>query len=687
MTRSAIIILFGPGFDDSELQMHKSLCLEYSKDLNVFPFILNGLSDLDSVFEFCKKFDQYVIWNNYWEVDAISVQIAERFRDRIVGSTHEINSRTYRKSIMYETFQEYGIPILWNALVENIEELENLENIPFPVIVKVDQGYDTLGMSGSSICRNETELSEEGKKILSMHGPVMIQKFVAGREFTIAYANLKAFAPIEKIYLNGQVLYISGEKYIKKNVDDPTLSSSLRKLSQKVAKAFHLKKTEYCRIDIREDSDSGELYPIDINNMCSVHPDSQFEHSLLGDGFARKDLIGWLTLPIQFEIMKKNIVLYIPFHSDLSQVENLIPFFRNFKCKVFIYKWNDAFDYMMKYFPEKMGAPAFALSTEAILEELDKETGNVVIMRTGTASPLYVYGKWQRKYFDAFQEFYPQIIDILSIGHCMEHSTCDACDSDIGHIPIKMTAYQTKILPFTPEEIRKVYNISSKTILVSMTTGADEILITDMEILNLFKNLQENEGFEFLFKLHPSTVMLAFNDTEFQEEKRGYEFVQKNFRIIEKEHFSIFPFTELININITDLFSSLPAMLTYFGEKIILAKDNPSVDKNHPLRKYLHTFYTAEELNRMLHNLEGLDSKNNGRFWRDYYPEVTGDEDRDVAADRKWFQSLKDVVPASHKKEVHGRIQELIEESKSLLKKKEITQDDYEEIVYYLEKI
>ena len=686
MNQSALFILFCTGFEQDELAYHEDLITQHTSDIAVHAYAIGNSDDLAAVEKQSREYRHFAVWNCYWLVDDLSALIGKTFDGKLVGSRESITSLTTFKSVMYETFRKNGIPCTWNLRVDTIGELHAASDIPYPVIVKVDAGYDTIDMSEKSICADAAELEAEVTSLLEKHSGVMIQQFLDGREFTVAYGNHTVFAPVHKVYESGRQIYLSGQSYQKKYCDDPALDHRVRQLADKVAKAFCLQKTDYCRIDIREDSATGELYPIDANDMCSVYPASQFEYSLAGDGATMKDFVSWLTSPIRFDEVRDDTVIYIPYHSDLSQVENLLPFIKSFRCKVFVYRWVDSAEYMFRYFSETLGAETFYMSVDSFTRELEKETDNVIVMMTEALS--YSFGECQKRFFEVARDFYPRIIDVLSIGHCLAGSTCDACKSDIGHIPIKYTAYKQGLLPFDSAEIVRTYNITEKTVLVSPTTGDDFILLSCMDLLTKMKELENRGVCDFLFKLHPSTIMMAFDDVDYQLEKQGYAFVRENFRIVEKEHFSIFPFAEVIDTHITDLYSSMPAILTYFKTGILLAKENPTVRKDHPLRPYLHIFDTADELEQLLLQRRTLGHKHNGYFWTSNYNYVTGQEAVSVAFDRKWCDKRLD-KDARRNTLGHDafriKIQEIINECKELLVNNTITEDDYSDVTYYLE--
>ncbi len=637
MTASTIVIAFSPDFSEDDVRVHVELCRRYSPELVVSTRILHSVADTAALFEAFGHVDALVVWNLYMEVDDVSLSLRRLFGAKLVGTHHTVTVNTVCKSAMYATLGREAIAIpRWIAPVgfDGIDALLGAA-LEYPVIVKVDRGYDSVGLSASSVCHDADSLSTRARETMREHGPIVVQSFVAGREFTVAVANNRAFTPVERIFPSGSVVFLPSEACSKRYCDDPELDAALRTLALATARAFTIGKTEYCRIDIRQDPATGRLYPIDVNDMCSVWPGGHFEMSLAGDGVPLPELIGWLTAPARYSAARSRIAIYVIWHSNLSQIESVLPFLDAFDCEIFLYAWNDSYDAMTSYFTDRLGVPAFRFDVDTLLDRLEREDRNVVVMFTESLN--YPFGAWSKKVFGAVRAECPKVIDVVCIGHCLDHSSCSSCLSDVGDVPLKMTAYRSGRLPYDAEELRATYPISDKTILVSPTTGDDHILLSDLPLLRRMKKLEDEGRFEFLFKLHPSTVMMLFDDVYFQLEKAGYAYVREHFRVVDAEHFSIFPLAESVRVHVTDLFSSMPALLTYLGDRVILAKDNPAVAGDHAIRPYLHLFDSPDQFEGLLERVASLGHRNNGDFWRRHFLHARGDEDMQIADARGWL--------------------------------------------------
>jgi D-alanine-D-alanine ligase-like ATP-grasp enzyme len=71
--------------------------------------------------------------------------------------------------------------VIWN------EEEINLVKTPFPVIVKPLHEGSSKGIFNNSVVNNADALRNEAVRVLTRyHGPVLIEEYLPGREFTVA---------------------------------------------------------------------------------------------------------------------------------------------------------------------------------------------------------------------------------------------------------------------------------------------------------------------------------------------------------------------------------------------------------------------------------------------------------------------------------------------------------------------
>jgi D-alanine-D-alanine ligase len=178
-------------------------------------------------------------------------------------------------------------------------------NLRFPLFVKPSREGTSLGVSASSIVRNQTELRSEVSRLLErFNQPVLAEQFVRGRELTIgilgnSIGNMPSLRDQDEqahgIFQNLRVLpalevdldaYPSSEggiytNRIKTEFSDihiccpaslsPELTTRLMYLA---AAAFHAGNCmDFARVDFRLDADGGDTpYILEINPLPGLCP-------------------------------------------------------------------------------------------------------------------------------------------------------------------------------------------------------------------------------------------------------------------------------------------------------------------------------------------------------------------------------------------------------------------------------
>ena len=111
------------------------------------------------------------------------------------GGDSKFYSTGNSKFISKPLFQQYGVPtapfvVLHNdSMEEDIKQAEEL--FGYPMIVKADKSYSSLLLNDKSLVYNTQSLKTRALSIWdAAMGHVLVEKFVAGREFTVHVAQL-----------------------------------------------------------------------------------------------------------------------------------------------------------------------------------------------------------------------------------------------------------------------------------------------------------------------------------------------------------------------------------------------------------------------------------------------------------------------------------------------------------------
>jgi hypothetical protein len=229
------------------------------------------------------------------DVNSLGRILRSRF-PRFIGCGPEYIERTSFKSWATDLLIANGVPTPGYVLV-SVEcpgtEEEVLKLGPGKYFIKVDKGFDSVGITEACVCKSPAEALTQARKMAAQYGPCVINPMISGREFTIAVYDNKVGAPCEKI-LRSHAFYASSQAAQETEIcTEPALVAHLQELA---LAAYHaVGGDSYCRVDIRQDPVTLNNYVLDVNSVCSIAPDSYFFWSLRE--CARPE---WRTTKVQF---------------------------------------------------------------------------------------------------------------------------------------------------------------------------------------------------------------------------------------------------------------------------------------------------------------------------------------------------------------------------------------------------
>jgi D-alanine-D-alanine ligase len=192
------------------------------------------------------------------------------------------------KAMAKVVLQYYGIP---TPPFRAVHEVKRGKDFPsFPLIVKPLREGSSKGIMNSSLVRNSKQLKDEINRVLTEYEqPALVEKFLPGREFTVALlgngheAQVLPIVEIQFEELPGSInpIYSYEAKWIWDTVEKPLeifscpakVSASLKKKIQSVCRdAFAvLGVRDWCRIDVRLD-ESGEPNILELNPLPGILP-------------------------------------------------------------------------------------------------------------------------------------------------------------------------------------------------------------------------------------------------------------------------------------------------------------------------------------------------------------------------------------------------------------------------------
>lgn len=175
----------------------------------------------------------------------------------------------------------------------------------YPLFVKPAKAGDSLGIDESACVADETALRLQVERVQPEYPDLLVEEYIAGREFTVlvvggaAGAGIgEALAPIEYRFSDGHAFKSyalkTSELHPDANVrvDDPVLAAELRCAAERIFRSFG--GTGYARMDFRMDA-AGTLYFLEVNFTCSVfYPrgwEGSADHILALDGLGQSGFL------------------------------------------------------------------------------------------------------------------------------------------------------------------------------------------------------------------------------------------------------------------------------------------------------------------------------------------------------------------------------------------------------------
>ena len=183
---------------------------------------------------------------------------------RYTGSNHIASAAAMDKDLSKRLFRAAGVPTAdWLMAPADPEALRSLGT---PVVVKPNKQGSTVGLT---VVRDPAKLAAAIELAHRYDDEVMIERFVAGREFTVGILDGQAL-PVGEIIAPGEVFdyqskYQAGGAREVFPADIPAAeAATLRKYA--IAAHRALKLGAYSRVDFRRDA-NGDFWALEVNSL------------------------------------------------------------------------------------------------------------------------------------------------------------------------------------------------------------------------------------------------------------------------------------------------------------------------------------------------------------------------------------------------------------------------------------
>ena len=207
----------------------------------------------------------FIVLHGEFGEDGQIQKIFEENNVRFTGSDSLSSYLAMDKIQSYRIFEKNGIRCpefrVWGK--DNLE----LSAGDFPLVIKPHYGGSTLGIS---IIKDESQLKESVSKAKEVSDQVLIEKYIAGREFTVGILNDKVL-PVIEIKFKAE-LFDYSSKYDDHNLAEVTVPADLPAAVYKDVQDLSLKVYQVlgskgaARVDLKTDNDYNP-YILELNSV------------------------------------------------------------------------------------------------------------------------------------------------------------------------------------------------------------------------------------------------------------------------------------------------------------------------------------------------------------------------------------------------------------------------------------
>ncbi|HEX6398659.1 MAG TPA: D-alanine--D-alanine ligase [Steroidobacteraceae bacterium] len=184
---------------------------------------------------------------------------------KYTGSNHIASAAAMDKDISKRLFRAAGVPTA-DWLMSPADADEVVRTLGLPVVVKPNKQGSTVGLT---VVRDAARLAAAVQLAHRYDDEVMIEKFVAGREFTVGILDGQAL-PVGEIIAPGEVFDYQSKYQVggAREVFPADIPSAEAAALQKHALAAHraLKLGVYSRVDFRRDAQGG-FWCLEANSL------------------------------------------------------------------------------------------------------------------------------------------------------------------------------------------------------------------------------------------------------------------------------------------------------------------------------------------------------------------------------------------------------------------------------------
>lgn len=232
---------------------------------------------------------------------ALIPAICESYHINFIGADTYARILCQDKYLSKVYCERFGLKTAKSFLLESINDIELVNDLCFPIILKPNMEGSSIGITEESIVMNMAQAISLAERLFSVHKQSIIaEEFIAGKEvsFYIVGKNnhYSLFSALE-IYIEGdeqyfcEHLYSAEIKHHSDRIRHREITQEIRKEDIDIIKQIFtsLGKMDYMRIDCR--LRHGELYLIELTPDAYIGPHSGFADIANMSGITYKELL------------------------------------------------------------------------------------------------------------------------------------------------------------------------------------------------------------------------------------------------------------------------------------------------------------------------------------------------------------------------------------------------------------
>ncbi|MEO8403147.1 MAG: SET domain-containing protein-lysine N-methyltransferase [Chitinophagaceae bacterium] len=262
-----------PGWDVDHVYLNKLTTYRQLKELKK--------KDYDVFVNLCEGYLE-------WEVPSIDVIHSLDLLDLpYTGPSAKLYDPT-KELMKYVAYCE-GVKTPGYFIINQPGDIDRVrEYLSYPMFIKPAKAGDSLGIDEKSVLKNKKDLLKKVVEIFNEYGPLLVEEYIEGREFTVLVAanpdgkTCTVFKPVEYVFPEGKSFKTYSLKTSELHPDcnfpctDPVLEKELRAAAEKIFTGFN--GVGYGRLDFRVNA-KNEIYFLEINFTCSVFYTDGYEGS------------------------------------------------------------------------------------------------------------------------------------------------------------------------------------------------------------------------------------------------------------------------------------------------------------------------------------------------------------------------------------------------------------------------